>query len=196
MQKPPSSQRALPGIAALWASCPHSPLGLQAFNSVASITCTIRRPIPEVFCERAGNDKPELNGLAATRKTGSRSGDLRGPTQALGHPPELALLQCVAGMRVGQELDTLISFFTFLLLGLDVLLRCCFDFLDPGSTAKSNPYGECCTTSRELIVMGDFTPTSSAIFSPTGFQRHCKSIQGLLQRFWIQSYATFPYQPK
>lgn len=35
----------------------HLPFGLQAFNSVASMTCTIRRPMPEVFCERATKEE-------------------------------------------------------------------------------------------------------------------------------------------
>lgn len=51
-----SSQQAFPNVTGIEMLCfPHSPLGLQAFSSVASITCTIKRPIPEHFCERAGN---------------------------------------------------------------------------------------------------------------------------------------------
>lgn len=65
--------------------------------------------------------------------------------------------------EIQNSVGTLISLFTFLLLSFDVLLWCCFDFLDPGSTAKSNPCSQGHTTGRKFFSISDSAPISFAM---------------------------------
>ena len=124
-KSPNSSQQAFPNVAGIKAirhDFLHLPLGLQAFSSVASITCTIKRPIPEVFCERAG-DKQVTNreigrnhqNWQQTRRGGSHTDMEASSGKGPAH---------VSRWMRGKESSarTLISLFTFLLLGFDVLL--------------------------------------------------------------------------
>lgn len=72
---------------------------------------------------------------------------------------------------IQNVVGTLISLFTFLLLSFNVLLRCCFDFLDPGSTAKSNPYGQGHATGRIFFCISNSSPISfDTFFPPLGFR--------------------------
>lgn len=73
--------------------------------------------------------------LAATTKTGCFWREI--PPRDVQHPSEHT--GGLDGWGKKTELSTLICFFTFLLLSFNVLLGCCFDFLNPGSAAKSNP---------------------------------------------------------
>lgn len=168
-------------------SIPRSlPLGLQAFSSVASITCTIKRPIPEVFWERAGKGDVWINktGLSLKLKpvmtvssfvqcgTGSVVRRCVGATQqpwlassrawlsqegAFCSNSLLTMAYChILKKRLSHAcrqqtsacatLSTLIRLLPLLFLCLDVMLRCSFDFLDPGSPAKIKP----CRITSEL----------------------------------------------
>lgn len=70
--------------------------------------------------------------------------------------------------EIQNSVGTLVSLFTFLLLCFNVLLWCCFDFLDPGSSAKSNPYSQGHPTGRK--VFSDSAPLSFSIPPSLGFR--------------------------
>lgn len=136
-----------------------------------------------------GTTKSEIKGLVATIKTSSscEEGD---PTQTLQHPPEKALPPCPHGWE--GNTGTLISLFTFLLLRFDVLLWCCFDFLDPGSTAKCNPYGH--TTGRKFHSISDPSPNNFAYFFLTHWFPEASQItlvRGL--QWWSLGFNLMPH---
>lgn len=122
-----------------------------------------------------GTKRLEINRLVGTIRTGNKSEE--GDTGTLQEMP-CPCIQ-VDEREIQNSVGTLISLFTFLLLRFNVLLWCCFDFLDPGSPAKSNPNSQGHPTGSKII--SDSAPLSFPIPPSLSF-RGIKSVHGL--RWW------------
>lgn len=104
-----------------------------------------------------GTKRSEINRAVGIVRTGNRSEE--GDTGILQEMP-CPCIQ-VGEREIQNSVGTLISLFTFLLLRFNVLLWCRFDFLDPGSPAKSNPYSQRHPTGSKIF--SDSAPLSFPI---------------------------------